>query len=284
MNILSMQSWVAAGHVGNAAALFPLQRLGAEVMGVHTVQFSNHPGHGRFGGEVFSAAHIAAVVEGLEAHGALARCDAVLSGYVGDAALGAVILDAVGRTRAARPDTLWCCDPVMGDHGRLYVRPDIAEFFAARAVPAADILVPNQFEFELLAGTPAATLADAVRGGTALRQRLRAGGPRILLISSLELAEFGGDIGVLLLCDAGAFRLRVTRLPVRFNGAGDTLAALFLFHSLAGLAPPAAASRALGSLAGLLRRTFEAGSGELLTVAAQDEFVAPSVSVDAVRV
>ncbi|MBX9700789.1 MAG: pyridoxal kinase, partial [Acetobacteraceae bacterium] len=65
MNILSIQSWVAYGHVGNAAAVFPLQRLGAEVWAVHTVQFSNHPGHGQFRGAVLPPALIRDCVDGI---------------------------------------------------------------------------------------------------------------------------------------------------------------------------------------------------------------------------
>ncbi|HEY9549804.1 MAG TPA: pyridoxal kinase, partial [Kiloniellaceae bacterium] len=153
MNVISLQSHVAYGHVGNSAAVFALQRLGVEVWPVHTVQFSNHTGYPDWQGEVFAAEQIARVLEGLEARGAFARCDALLTGYVGDPSLGAVILDAAARLRAANPQALWCCDPVMGDHGKgLFVRAGVPEFMAGRALPAADILTPNQFELELLAG------------------------------------------------------------------------------------------------------------------------------------
>ena len=98
MNILSIQSHVAYGHVGNAAAVFPMQRLGHEVWPIHTVQFSNHPGYGGFRGASFDAALIDACVEGIAERGALARCDAVLSGYLGGAETGDAILRAVART------------------------------------------------------------------------------------------------------------------------------------------------------------------------------------------
>ena len=129
MNILSIQSHVAYGHVGNSAAVFALQRLGAEVWPLHTVQYSNHKGYGAWTGRDFSAAHIADLVEGLAARGALAGCDAVLSGYVGQAAMGAAIAEAVDRVRRANPAALYACDPVMGDDEGLYVAPDIPAFF-----------------------------------------------------------------------------------------------------------------------------------------------------------
>src|SRR5947209_11157152 len=112
MNILSIQSWVAYGHVGNAAAIFPLQRLGAEVWAINTVQFSNHPGYGSWTGQVATSAEISTLVDGVEARGALSACDAILSGYMGDPSIGEAILDAVRRVRRANPSALYCCDPV----------------------------------------------------------------------------------------------------------------------------------------------------------------------------
>ena len=160
MNILSIQSWVAYGHVGNAAAMFPMQRLGHEVWAVNTVQFSNHTGYGAWKGSVFSGEAVAEVVTGIEERGALPRCDGVLSGYMGDAAIGEAILGAVAKVKAVRPDALYCCDPVIGDVGRgIFVRPGIPEFIKARAVAAADIITPNHFELELLSGREAKTRA-----------------------------------------------------------------------------------------------------------------------------
>ncbi len=284
MKILSIQSWVAAGHVGNAAAIFPLQRLGAEVLAIHTVQFSNHPGHGAHTGRALPTAEVGALVAGLVAHGALPTCDALLSGYLGDASIGAAVLDAVRQLRAANPAALWCCDPVMGDDGRLYVRADIPAFFAADALPQADILTPNQFELELLSGVPCATAAQAGHAAATLRGRLRAQGPRIVLVSSLRTIETPAhSLDMLLCCEAGAFCLRAKLLAGKFSGAGDTLAALFLFHCLASGDPVLAAECAASSMAGLLARTLQSGSAELLTVAAQDEFTQPSVRIVATR-
>ncbi len=152
MNILSIQSWVAYGHVGNAAAVFPLQRLGAEVWAINTVQFSNHPGYGQWTGQVFSAETIRDLIDGVAARGAFGRCDAVLSGYMGDPAIGREILRAAQLARAANPRALYCCDPVIGDDGNVYVRSGIAALMADAAVPEADILTPNMFELELLSG------------------------------------------------------------------------------------------------------------------------------------
>lgn len=274
MNILSIQSWVAYGHVGNASAVFPLQRLGAEVWAVNTVQFSNHTGYGTWRGQVFGAELVSDLVQGIEDRGALPRCDAVLSGYMGDAAIGHAILDAVRRAKTANPKALYCCDPVIGDVGRgVFVRPGIPEFMRDCAVPAADLITPNQFELEHMTGLPVTTLAEAKAAVTALQ----ATGPRAVLVTSLKVAETPEDQIELLAAEGGEFhRVRTPMLPLSVNGAGDAIAALFLFHRLKTGSAAAAAAAAASSIYGLLRRTAEAGSREILTVAAQDEFVSPS--------
>src|SRR5919205_895607 len=153
MNILSIQSHVAYGHVGNASAVFPMQRLGVEVWPIHTVQFSNHTGYGAWKGRAFDGPMIEELVEGIAERGVLAQCDGVLSGYMGSADIGDAILSTVGKVRQANPGTLYCCDPVIGDVGRgIFVRAGIPEFTRDQAVRAADVVTPNQFELDLLSG------------------------------------------------------------------------------------------------------------------------------------
>jgi pyridoxine kinase len=274
MNILSIQSWVAYGHVGNASAVFPLQRLGAEVWAVNTVQFSNHTGYGAWTGMVFSGAQIGQLIDGIAARGVLGQCDAVLSGYMGDVGIGEAILAAVARVKAANPAALYCCDPVIGDFGRdVYVRPGIPEYMATQAVPRADIATPNQFELEHLTGGSCAMLASAKAAIAALQ----ATGPRTVLLTSLRTDDTPDDAIDMLAAEGGAFHLlRTPLLPLSANGAGDAIAALFLFHRLRSGSAAAALEAAGSAVFGLLRRTAEAGSREILTVAAQNEFVAPS--------
>jgi pyridoxine kinase len=273
MNILSIQSQVAWGHVGNAAAVFPLQRLGAEVWAVPTVLFSNHPGHGGFRGQPVAPALISDLVAGMAERGALPGCDAVLAGYLGSLETGAAVLEAVARVKAANPAAWFCLDPVIGDAGRVYVRAGIPEYLRDQALPLADLATPNQFELEWLTGQKVATLAEA----KAALSRLQAMGPRCVLATSLALEDTPADSLDLLAAEAGAcWRLRTPLMPQHFSGAGDTMAALFLFHRLASGSVRTALEAAASSVHGLLRRTAEAGASELLTVAAQEEFVRPS--------
>jgi pyridoxine kinase len=268
--ILSIQSWVAYGHVGNAAAVFPLQRLGFEVWAVNTVQFSNHTGYGTWRGRIFEQDAVAETVLGIEERGVLGDCAAVLSGYLGEVALGEVVLDAVAKVRAARPGALYCCDPVIGDFGRgVFVRPGIAQFFAERALPMADIVTPNHFELEHLTGKKIASRAEAIEAAESLRAR----GPRVVLVTSVEgEAE---RIGVLAVGEEGAFLVETPRLPLTVNGAGDALAALFLGRYLETRTLPRALELATASIFAVLEATHRAGAREIRLVAAQAALVEP---------
>ncbi|SSC25547.1 Pyridoxal kinase PdxY, partial [Klenkia terrae] len=281
-NVLSIQSHVAYGHVGNASAVFPLQRLGHEVWPVHTVQFSNHTGYGSWTGRVFDGQAVDEVVEGIAARGVLGSCDAVLSGYLGSADIGHAVVGTVARVRAANPAAVYCCDPVIGDVGRgVFVRPGIAEFMRDVAVPVADVVTPNHFELDLLTGRTTTTLPQVLDAVAALQ----ATGPRVVLVTSLDVEDTPDDAVDLLAAEGGrAWRVRTPELGVSVNGAGDAIAALFLAHWMS----TGSAARALGAAAssvfGLLRMTAEAGSREILTVAAQEEFVSPTRTFEVTEV
>ncbi|PIG96702.1 pyridoxal kinase PdxY [Deinococcus sp. UR1] len=287
-NILSIQSWVSFGHVGNAAAVFPLQRLGFEVWAIHTVQFSNHTGYGAWTGAVFPPEAVADLIDGIEARGVLPECGAVLSGYMGSEGTVAAVVDAVRRVRTANPEALYACDPVMGDVGRgVFVRPELPELIAAQAIPEADIVTPNQFELELLTGVTVDTLEHALDAARALRERMRAGGPRVVLLTSLVRSGAPeNSIETLAVTDDGAWLCRTPLLPLDppRNGTGDAIAALFLGHYLKTGQAAQALSLSMSALFGLLSRTHAAGTREIQLVAAQDEFVKPARLFEAQQV
>lgn len=281
--VLTIQSHVAYGYVGNRAAVFPLQRLGIDAVAVNTVQFSNHTGYGSWTGQVFSAEHIADVVDGIAARGVLPHCDAVLSGYMGDVGLGGVIIETAARVKAANRDAVYCCDPVMGDVGRgFFVRPGLPEFIRDHAVPAADLMTPNQFELEYLTGRSVATLDDALAATAALRDR----GPRLVLVTSLTRQEAAADTIEMLVDDRdGAWLVATPRLPLNPppNGSGDAVAALFLAHYLKGLGPAHALEQAAAAIYAIFETTGRMGTRELQIVAAQDALVTPTHSFQAIR-
>lgn len=276
MAVLSIQSHVAYGHVGNAAAVFPLQRLGWEVWPVHTVMFSNHLGYDGFRGRALEPELVAAVIQGVAERGALARCRAVLTGYLADAGLGAIALDAVAMARAANPGALYACDPVIGDGGETYVRAGVPEFLREHAVPAADILLPNRYELGVLTGAEPQTEREILAAARSLLAR----GPRLVVCTS---ADAGPDaIDAFAVTGDAAWRVRVPRLDVDVHGTGDAFAAIFLGRYLERPDPARALALAAGTLHGILRATLAAGGTEMALVAAQDEIPTPSRAFEAV--
>jgi pyridoxine kinase len=273
VQILSIQSSVAYGHVGNSAAVFPLQRLGHEVWPVITVHFSNHTGYGAWRGPLLAPADVAQVIAGIGDRGVLGQVDAVLSGYQGDPAMGAVILDAVATVKAANPEAVYCCDPVMGDVGRgMFVRPGIPEFLRDTVVPAADILTPNHFELDFLAGTTTTTLAEVLAAVDAVRAQ----GPRDVLVTSVLHADSAPDtLDVVAVSDAGAWAVTTPLLPISPNGCGDVTAALYLAHLRTTGSPAQALARTTSSVFAVLEATLSAGTREIQLVAAQDAIADP---------
>lgn len=274
MRVLSIQSWVAHGHAGNAAAVFPLQRLGIDVIAIHTVLFSNHTGYGDWGGRVFDATLVGEVLEGVARRGVLPETDALLTGYMGDAAIGEAVLAAHARLKEANSRALWACDPVIGDVGRgVFVRPGIAEFFRDACVPAADIMTPNHFELDLLTGRETRTLEAAKEAAGALMAR----GPKRLLVTSLSVEGTPEDaIDVAAFGQGEAWRVRTPKLPIAGRGTGDAITALFLAHTLAGRPLAECLARSVSSLHGVLRATIAAGREEMALIAAQEELVSPA--------
>ena len=282
MRILSIQSHVAFGHAGNSAAVFPLQRLGHEVWPVHTVIFSNHTGYGAWRGPLLPAADVAEVVLGIEDRGAFASCDAVLSGYQGGADIGAVVLDAVARVKRQQPGAVYCCDPVMGDVGRgMFVQPGIPELMRERVVPAADIVTPNHFELDYLAGGATRTLPELLAAVDAVR----ATGPAVVLVTSVVTDDTPAEALDLVAVSAeGAWRTRTPRLPIGPNGTGDVTAAVFLAHLLDGRPLGDALARTTSAVFAVVEATAAAGERELRIVQAQDRLAHPPMEFAPERV
>ena len=273
MPLLSIQSHVAYGHVGNDAAVFPLQRLGHEVWAVHTVQFAAHTGYGPPKGQVFDAGHIRDVIEGIAARDDFARCKAVLSGYMGSSAIGEAILDATHRVKAANPNALYACDPVLGDFGKgFFVRPEMPAFMRDHVIPKADLVTPNLFELEALTGFTCSTLDETKRALQALHEK----GPGAIVLTSAVIDETPPESIDMLASDAtGLWRVRTPRLSFSPNGAGDLTAALFLGHHLRGLDMQEALAASASAVHAVLRATLDKGGGELALISAQDHIVTP---------
>jgi pyridoxine kinase len=277
VNILSIQSHVSYGHVGNSAAVFPLQRLGHEVWPVYTVNFSNHTGYGAWGGSAIAASEVTAIIDAMEQRDALAQVDVVLSGYQGGADIADAILGAVARVKALNPQATYTCDPVMGNaKSGCFVHPDIPVLLRERVVPAADLVTPNQFELGFLTGQA----VDSIESTLAAVDAVMAMGPRAVLVTSVQCP--GREAGTLemLAADAtGAWVVTTPHLPFKANGSGDVTAALFTAHYSQQFGATGSAAQALArttaSVYELLQATLASGQRELQLVQAQEAYVAP---------
>ncbi|WP_460937185.1 pyridoxal kinase PdxY [Phycicoccus ginsengisoli] len=282
MSILSIQSSVAYGHVGNSAAVFPLQRLGVEVWPVSTVVFSNHTGYGEWRGPLLPADDVRAVIRGVEDRGAFPAVTAVLSGYQGGEDIGDVILEAVERVKAANPEAIYACDPVMGNaRSGCFVHPAIPVLLREKVVPRADLITPNQFELGFLTGTEPRTIEDTL----ASVDLARAMGPATVLVTSVERPDAPADtIEMMAVTGDGAWVVQTPRLPMKANGSGDVTAALFTAHLLETGEPSVALARTASSVFDLLRTTLESGERELQLVQSQDTIAQPRMQFEVTQV
>jgi pyridoxine kinase len=282
LKVLSIQSAVAYGHVGNSAAVFPLQRIGVEVLPVYTVNFSNHTGYGAWRGPLIAPEDVREVVTGIEERGVLGEIDAVLSGYQGGEGIGDVIIDAVARVKAANPNAVYACDPVMGNaKSGCFVAPAIPVLLRDRVVPVADIITPNQFELGFLTGTEPDTLESTLASVDAAR----AMGPNTVLVTSVERPDREeGTIEMLAVDDKGAWLVATPHLPMKANGSGDVTAALFTAHYVETGDAKVALERTVSSVYELLRLTLESGARELQLIPAQEFYANPPLQFTARQV
>lgn len=273
-HILSIQSHVVYGHVGNRSAVFPLERMGYEVWPINTVQYSSHTGYSGWTGAAFGGDHLSSIVASLAQMGMLATCDAVLSGYMADVATGSAIMTAVDTVKRQHPGALYCCDPVMGDMpGGVYVQADIPDFMRLEAIPRADIVCPNIFEAELLSGVTIRSAHDAARAA----DLIHAMGPRIVILTSYRPTA-AGPVGFFV-SDGNSSRVVMTP-TLAFGhppkGSGDLASALFLGYFLASSDPFAAIESTASALYSVLEATLASHRDELAIVASQEAIASPS--------
>ncbi len=272
-SILSIQSCVSYGHVGNSAVTFPLQRLGVEVWPIHTVLFSNHTGYGQWGGRVFDIAGVRDVFLGIKDRGVLSKCDALLSGYMGSKELGKVMIEAILELRKLNPETIFCCDPVMGDIGRgFFVKEGIPEFFKEEMINYATIITPNHFEFEYLSSEKVETLESAIHAA----EKVMKMGPKIVVITSLLLKDYKkSNISILALDKESVYIVTTPHIPITLNGTGDLTSALFTHFYLKYNNIENALEETVSRVYSIIDETHLAGSRELVLVKAQDYLINP---------
>lgn len=267
MSVLSIQSRVAYGHVGNSVAAPALQVMGHDVCALDTVRFSNHPGYGAFQGDVTPRLELEEQLDGLQQIGVLAEFNMVLSGYAGSAANVGFVAHAVDLIRRENPNVGFLCDPVMGDrHTGLFVAPDIPDAFGSHAVSRANGLIPNAYELETLTGKPNGDSASAVsKSSQPVLAEMKNSGlwPRFILTTSVHPDSDPDQIGAVLVTDSGAWGAFAPRLARTFQGCGDLFAALFAGAFRTHRDPVEALGTAVSITHAVLSRTIESGRSEL---------------------
>ena len=286
MTVISIQSQVAYGHVGNSAAVFPMQMHGIDVIAVPTTLLSNRPGYPTIRGRVLDAQLVADLLLGVEERGALDTCKMILSGYLGSPGIAAVVADFVERAKPRNPALLYCCDPVLGDRDRgLFVQADIPPLVRDRLCPLADLITPNHFEFEWLCGAKATTIDQVI----AQAQALPARGPSTVVVTSAELADTpDGQIETLAVertqARSQAWRVATPKLPISPSGTGDLFTSLLVSARVRGSNTPDALSHAASAIFAVLERTAARGTEEMRIVESAEQLTHPKRRFDAIAV
>lgn len=273
MRILSIQSSVSFGHVGNSAAVFPMQRLGHEVMPIYTVMYSNHTGYGSWRGPMLSGENVREIVTGIDERGGLNDVELVLSGYQGGDDIGDAILDAVALVKQRNPEAMYACDPVLGSAASgCFVAPEVQSLIRDRVVPQANLITPNQFELGFVTGTDPHTLEETLDSVDLVRAK----GPQSVLVTSvLRPDRPEHTIEMLAATPDGAWLVQTPQLPFKANGSGDVTAALFSSHLRTSGDAAEALGRTAASVFELLENTLHADDRELRLIQSQQAYVEP---------
>jgi len=283
MSVISIQSQVAYGHVGNSAAVFPMQMHGIDVIAVPTTLLSNRPGYPTIRGRILDAQLVADLLVGIEERGAVDGCQVILSGYLGSPEIAEVVADFVARAKRRNPQLVYCCDPVLGDRDRgLFVKADIPPLVRDRLCPLADVITPNHFEFEWLCGATAGTTTEVIARAQALAA---SGRPETVVVTSAELADSrDGTIETLAVERASAWRVRTPKLPISPSGTGDLFASLFVSALVRGSDTPDALGHAASATFAVLEHTAARGGNEMRIIEAAHALVNPARRFDAVAI
>jgi len=277
MGILSIQSHVSFGHAGNSSAVFPLQRIGLEVWPVYTVGFSNHSGYGKLKGDIYKAETIRDVVSGIFEITDYNNCDAILTGYLGDASIGNCIIDIVKMIKKQNPKAKYYCDPVMGDIGRgFFVKEGIPEFFKKNILEVSDHISPNHFEFNYLTGTECRNYADIKNEANKIFDK---GVSSILLTSFIGDETKKDELDIILMTPKMMIKVStplISNIEKPFVGTGDLIAALNLGNLLKFTDEKIALQNCVSSTYAIVKKTKELNRYELDLIGSQDEFITPT--------
>lgn len=276
--VLVISSHVMAGTVGNRAAAFALERMGHPVWEIPTIVLPWHPGHGPATRQVPDPLLFSQSLEDLTQHPDFSSLGAVLTGYLGEASQAAPIAKLVDKLKAANPEALYVCDPVMGEETGLYIPQQTAEAMRDILLPRADIITPNRFEWNWLTQSAASDNMELVKAAQSLDI------PKAIITSAFPMLR--NSIGNLLVQKAEGDKIPQAILcehqaiPTPPNGTGDLFAALYLGHQLAGHSDEQSLKLASSGIFEVVSRTRQLEEKDLNLAAFQDRFIRPMAMVN----
>lgn len=275
-NILSIQSHVAFGHAGNSSAVFPMQRMGYNVIDVNTVLFSNHTGYGEWGGDFVSLDTVKSVLQGVQQRGAYTHTKAVVTGYMGSPVLGDTIMQTIATVKSQSAKCVYVCDPVFGDVGRgIFAINGIAQYFRDVAVKQANICTPNLFELGWLTDTDPKTIDDII---VSARMLLNTHTHTVVVTSADHTDTSVGTIEMLAITASDCYRVITPKVNMVLppNGSGDATTALFTTHYLDTDADlQLSLARTASSIYEIFKATAACESFELQIIRAGDKIAYP---------
>jgi pyridoxine kinase len=270
-SILSIQSHVTYGYVGNKAAVYPLQAMGFDVWPINTVQFSNHTGYGKWQGEIFSKQHILNLVDGIFDIGQAHKCAAILTGYMGSREICEAVKEIVAKFKAINHNFLYLCDPVIGNNS-CYVKPEVLDFFKNEL--SADMITPNQYEAETLSNIAVKTVEDLPKVAAYFHNL----GVKIVIITGIKFANdpnlniFASDGLTQYITSTSEYH---AKMPI--NGTGDLFSSTFLGIYLKNHDLALALQYAAFYLQAAVKATVDSGERELQVLAVEYKDIEPKL-------
>lgn len=291
--ILSIQSFVTSGHVGNCAAVFPLQLLGYDVDVIPSCVLSNHSGYKNGApGHRFTGDDLNRIVKGLEDNHLLGQITHILTGYVGNPSFLDALVDTVQKLRQHDSGIAFVCDPVLGDNGKLYVPAELVQIYKQRVLHHASIITPNPFELNLLTDMSVDTESEVFQACNKLHDEY---GISKVFVTGTRLGNKPDVVSILTSVRANDQTIRFAVdsdvLNDTFSGSGDLITALLLaWIDRMPKDMEGACMRAMASVTGVLIRTTlspkaegDCSMPELRLIQSQQEILHPPIKLVRLR-
>lgn len=234
-HIISIQSTVSTGYVGNNSASLAIQLHGINCVAIPTILLSSHTDKSVYYGETISKELFNKLAKGVLEIDIAKQTQYVISGYLKSQDIIDATAQLIQELKKQNSIT-YIYDPVFGDTRTdgLYIPKEQADYSMEKLLPLSDILTPNHFELEYLSGRNIANekeLVEAVKSHPLLSQKQ-------IILTTAELSKNVNHQLEVILIERGVLtHFYSENIPVEVVGTGDLFtgvlsAQLTLGHSL----------------------------------------------------